>query len=93
MGKLSRRDFLKGSGAAALTMAVAGLTGCAAQDTHTTPPPPAWGTSPPTKRSSTASPAAGGSPTPSPWTTCGRTSCPGASAWTSWNCPTWWPRR
>ena len=38
MGKLSRRDFLKGTGAAALTMAVAGLAGCAAQDSKESTP-------------------------------------------------------
>ena len=36
MSKISRRDFLKGSGAAALTLAVAGLAGCSPKE-GTTP--------------------------------------------------------
>ena len=38
MSKISRRDFLKGSGAAAITLAVAGLTGCSPKE-ETTPTP------------------------------------------------------
>lgn len=38
MAKLSRREFLKGSGAAALSLAAAGLVGCATQASQTTEP-------------------------------------------------------
>ena len=35
MVKISRRDFLKGSGATALTLMAAGLVGCSAENTKT----------------------------------------------------------
>ena len=39
MSKISRRDFLKGSGAAALSAALVGLTGCAKEEGTPTPTP------------------------------------------------------
>ena len=41
MSKISRRDFLKGSGAAALSAALVGLTGCAKEEGTPTPTPEA----------------------------------------------------
>lgn len=39
MSKITRRDFLKGSGAAALSAALVGLTGCAKEEAQGTPVP------------------------------------------------------
>ncbi len=61
MGKLSRRDFLKGSGAAALTMAVAGLAGCAAQDPKESTP-----VATPTPTPAASNPTPTPTPTPAP---------------------------
>lgn len=41
MSEISRRDFLKGSGAAALTAALVGLTGCTPKESTPTPTPEA----------------------------------------------------
>ena len=48
MSKISRRDFLKGSGAAALSAALVGLTGCAKEEGTPTPTPEAVHTPAPT---------------------------------------------
>jgi len=44
MSEISRRDFLKGSGAAALTVALAGLTGCTPKESSPTTTPEQQGT-------------------------------------------------